>query len=45
VGSDGLTIGIDGFGASAPAGDLYHHFGLTAAAISSRVQQKLNGNG
>jgi transketolase len=45
VGSDGLMIGIDGFGASAPAGALYQHFGLTAAAISSRVQQKLNGNG
>ncbi len=42
VGSDGLMIGIDSFGASAPAGDLYQHFGLTAAAISSRVQQKLN---
>ncbi len=41
VGSDGLMIGIDSFGASAPAGDLYQHFGLTAAAISSRVQQKL----
>lgn len=45
VGSDGLMIGIDSFGASAPAGDLYQHFGLTAAAISSRVQQKLNGAG
>ena len=45
VGSDGLMIGIDSFGASAPAGDLYQHFGLTAAAISSRVQQKLNNNG
>jgi transketolase len=41
VGSDGLMIGIDGFGASAPAGDLYQHFGLTAEAISSRVQRKL----
>jgi transketolase len=45
VGSDGLMIGIDSFGASAPAGDLYQHFGLTASAISSRVQQKLNGRG
>jgi transketolase len=45
VGADGLMIGIDSFGASAPAGDLYQHFGLTAAAISSRVQQKLNGAG
>ena len=43
VGMDGLMIGIDSFGASAPAPDLYQHFGLTAAAIFSRVQQKLNG--
>lgn len=43
VGTDGLMIGIDSFGASAPAPDLYQHFGLTAAAIFSRVQQKLNG--
>ncbi len=27
-------IGMDGFGASAPAGDLYSHFGITAAAIA-----------
>jgi transketolase len=38
-------IGIDSFGASAPAPDLYQHFGLTPAAICSRVQQKLNENG
>jgi transketolase len=43
VGNDGLMIGIDSFGASAPAGALYQHFGLTPAAICSRVQQKLNG--
>ncbi|MFN7397903.1 MAG: transketolase-like TK C-terminal-containing protein, partial [Sandaracinobacter sp.] len=43
VGTDGLMIGIDSFGASAPAPDLYQYFGLTAAAIFSRVQQKLNG--
>jgi transketolase len=43
VGNDGLMIGIDSFGASAPAPDLYQHFGLTPAAICSRVQQKLNG--
>lgn len=45
VGTDGLMIGIDSFGASAPAGALYQHFGLTADTISSRVQQKLNKNG
>ncbi|WP_235976455.1 transketolase [Sandaracinobacteroides hominis] len=42
VGSDGLMIGIDGFGASAPASDLYQHFGLTPDAVSQRVLERLN---
>ncbi|HLJ63548.1 MAG TPA: transketolase [Stellaceae bacterium] len=29
VGEEGAIIGLDGFGASAPAEQLYHHFGLT----------------
>ena len=33
VGLDGAVIGIDGFGASAPAGDLYPHFGITVEAV------------
>ncbi|MBS0502655.1 MAG: transketolase [Proteobacteria bacterium] len=37
VGSDGLTFGIDRFGASAPAGDLFKHFGLTADAIAPKI--------
>ena len=37
TGLHGLRIGIDGFGASAPAGDLYEHFGLTAPKITERV--------
>jgi len=43
VGSDGLTIGIDRFGASAPAEDLYRKFGLTADAIVPQIMNKLNG--
>ena len=31
------TIGIDSFGASAPAGELYEYFGLTAQAIANEV--------
>ncbi len=38
---DGLTIGIDGFGASAPADILYAHFGLTADAIVPRIVARL----
>jgi transketolase len=37
TGLHGLRIGVDGFGASAPAGDLYRHFGLTPAAVVERV--------
>jgi pyruvate dehydrogenase complex dehydrogenase (E1) component len=33
----GLTFGLDGFGASAPAPDLYDHFGLTADKIVPQV--------
>lgn len=37
TGLHGLRIGIDGFGASAPANDLYAHFGLTPDAITDRI--------
>jgi transketolase len=37
VGSDGLTIGLDRFGASAPAEDLFQRFGFTAEAIVPRI--------
>jgi transketolase len=37
TGLHGLRIGIDRFGASAPAPDLYDYFGLTAPKITERV--------
>jgi len=37
TGLHGLRIGIDRFGASAPATDLFEHFGFTPDAIASRV--------
>ena len=37
TGLHGLRIGIDRFGASAPATDLFKHFGFTPDAIASRV--------
>ena len=37
TGLHGLRIGIDRFGASAPAADLYDHFGITAPKITERV--------
>ena len=38
VGSDGLSIGIDHFGASSPADDLANHFGFTPEAVAARVR-------
>lgn len=42
TGLHGLRFGLDGFGASAPAPDLYAHFGLTAAAITDKVMADLS---
>ena len=43
TGLKGLNIGIDRFGASAPAGDLFAKFGFTAEAIVPQILNKLNG--
>ena len=37
TGLHGLRFGIDRYGASAPAPDLYAHFGLTADAITPKI--------
>jgi len=42
TGNGGLTIGLDCFGASAPAGDLFAHFGFTADKIVPQILKKLN---
>jgi transketolase len=41
TGLDGLNFGIDSFGASAPAADLYKHFGLTPDTIAPKVMAAL----
>jgi len=41
VGSADAVVGMKGFGASAPAGDLYKHFGITAEAIAGAVKKRL----
>lgn len=41
IGRDGIFIGMNSFGASAPAEELYEHFGITAANIVKQVQAKL----
>jgi transketolase len=38
VGDNGKIIAIDSFGASAPASDLYKHFGITAEAVVEAVE-------
>lgn len=38
VGLNGVVIGMDSFGASAPADQLYQHFGITVDAIVSAVK-------
>ena len=42
LGPDGVFIGMSGFGASAPAKDLYQHFGITAEAVADAVRQRLS---
>jgi transketolase len=41
VGPAGAVIGINSFGASAPAGDLYKHFDVTAEAAVAAAKQRL----
>lgn len=41
IGSDGLFFGMNSFGASAPAGELFKHFGLTAEQIASLILAKI----
>jgi transketolase len=45
VGPSGLAIGLDRFGASAPAEDLFKRFGFTAEAIVPRVLAALKSQG
>ncbi|SMF60773.1 transketolase [Allosphingosinicella indica] len=40
----GLRFGLDRFGASAPAEDLFKHFGLTADAIAPQIEAALKGD-
>jgi transketolase len=42
VGNDGLTIGLDRFGASAPAKQLFERFGITAKAIVPQILEKIS---
>jgi transketolase len=41
IGRDGEFVGMHGFGASAPAKDLYKHFGITAEAAVNAALKRL----
>ncbi|SUA59426.1 transketolase [Oligella urethralis] len=41
VGRDGAVVGIDSYGASAPAGELFNYFGLTAEKVVAAVKNLL----
>jgi len=41
VGLDGLVLGLDSFGASAPAPDLFKHFGFTVDHLNARITSYL----
>ena len=45
IGTDGTFIGMTGYGASAPAADLFRHFGITPDAITTAVRRKLTQTG
>jgi len=44
TGLDGLTIGIDRFGASAPAEDLFERFGFSVEAVVPKIKEKLGSS-
>lgn len=44
IGRDGIFIGMNSFGASAPMQDLYKHFGITAENLVSQVVAKLENS-
>ena len=44
VGATGKVIGVDRFGASAPASDLYEYYGVTSDKVIEAVRSQLNPN-
>jgi len=44
VASEDDVLGMKGFGASAPAAELYRHFGITAEALVAMAKDRLSGS-
>jgi transketolase len=45
IGEDGIFVGMHGFGASAPAADLYRHFGITPTIVARAAISTLCNRG
>jgi len=45
IGPDGGFVGMSGFGASAPYGELYQHFGITAERVAEEAHARLAAPG
>lgn len=41
AGESGEFVGMTGFGASAPAGELYSKFGITAEAVAAAAERAI----
>jgi transketolase len=41
IGSDGVFVGMTGYGASGPYEELYRHFGITPQAVAAAVRERL----
>jgi transketolase len=39
VGPEGAVVGLDRYGESAPAGELFKHFGFTAENVANAVRR------
>jgi transketolase len=44
IGPNGVFVGMEGFGASAPAEALYRHFGITAEAVVAQARKLVGRN-
>jgi transketolase len=42
IGANGIFVGMEGFGASAPDKALYEHFGITPAAVAAAAKARLS---
>jgi transketolase len=42
LGNSGVFLGMEGFGASAPASKLYEHFGITPAKVADAARKLLS---